>query len=190
MTNYELVKNAAAGDNIAFNQLNQQYAPLCQKIISNYSTSLTSSGVFLPDIQAEIPSLVYKAAQKYDPTLKYEFSTFVAAHTKGFCLNQMRSKYTQRNKHLKYDFFEKDNPAAEFGTFNKDEMMNLLECIKKNKTMYQIFSIKFLEDNSKITFKEIGLRLGLSSQRVFQIYQKGLNKLRFRLKMMDKNVIL
>lgn len=178
-----LIKSAANGDNNSFNQLQQNYEKLCSSIISSYSTSLISSGINLPDMYNEIPHIVWKASQKYDPTKNTKFSTWVATTTKGYCLQQIRNTCWEKGKHSKYDFFGPKDIVPECD-ISQDDMIEAINLLQGHE--YEIFKIKYLEDNTDITWKEIGKKLGISLQRAHQFHGSGLKKIKSFLKKKNK----
>lgn len=180
---FNIIKSAAEGDNLKFNQLKTEYEKLCSSVISSYSSSLVASGVNISDVYNEIPHIIWKASIKYDPNKNTKFSTWIVSSTKGYCLQQMRNTSWERNKHYKYDFFSPKDISPECD-INRDDMIEAINTLSGNE--YEIFKIKYLEDNVDITWKEIGNRLGISLQRAHQFHGSGLLKIKSFLKKNNK----
>lgn len=123
---------------------------------------------------------IYKSIDRFNPDLNYSPSTYFWKVLKGDRHRYYNGNANQRNLSLEFD-----NQVIDIAC---DQL--ILESIDKKQSIdYMLDKFKFLEDNEKrviqgrffddLTLKDLGIKEGVSRERIRQIEQKAIDKLRY-----------
>ena len=128
-------------------------------------------GVPLEDLKQESLLGLIQAAGKFDPTQGNQFSTYATFWIKKRVLEALEreGKTGLRASELDEAKLE-DSPAQEQ---QQEDDLNLPEALPELEK--RVLSLSFGE---KLSFKEISVRMGLSVEKVKQLKQKALRRLR------------
>jgi RNA polymerase primary sigma factor/RNA polymerase sigma factor len=146
-------------------------------------------GVEFTDLISEGSMALLRATEKFDCQRGLKFSTYACqAIFKGFSRVAMES-YRHRNMFpAQLDpALEKDDSLDQLRERNHEEMVEEVRTIfdanlaDLNETEHSVLDLRFRlsdADSPTLTLKEVGARLGLTKERIRQIQNKALAKLR------------
>lgn len=169
--------------------LRDKHIGLIFDIYGRYGSVLQSLHFNKEEFSDEINYLVYTSAKKFDLRRKnIKFSTFLGDQTRYFCLN----KITELNKkksvsaepediiRLMDECFKDSNEHNKKQKELCSYVYSLLEQIKDKRVM-EIFNLRFFSEKNKMTWAEIGERLGITSQTVINIFNKNVRFIKNKL---------
>lgn len=189
-TDHDLIKDIKKNRcSECISELRNRHEGLIVKIYSKYSSLLNSLNFTNDDFSQEIDELVYKASKNFDlRKRKIKFSSYLGTIIRYFCLNKItelkKSKIIETDpEKIIYLMDECYNNIHSDISQNKemcDYIFNILDNIQ-DKRIPAIFNYRFFESNKKITWKEIGKKIGYSDQTCINLFRKGVNLIKKRL---------
>ncbi|MCD4819425.1 MAG: sigma-70 family RNA polymerase sigma factor [Candidatus Cloacimonetes bacterium] len=165
----------ASDSNLDFEKQLKEVIPLVKKIASNY----LNSGVTMEELMQEGTLGVYEAFQRFDPQKKVKFSTYAVFWIKKYILKFIGAKKNDEklNEALTFEknVFSKAISSKSDITDNKKIIFTENIPIQEREVLELLF-------NEEKTLKEISKILGISREKVRQIKEKGLRRLRMKKK--------
>ncbi len=159
----------------------QRHGALCINILQRYSLALTERGLNMQDVYSDKNYLIYKAALGFKSGKKNRISTWIGSYTRYYCLTLLSKKEPFLEKGLYsvyFETFKASSPDDE----SIDRIFNILSLIKDER-INKIFRLRYSSPGKrKVSWKEIGKTLGLSSQTIINLHKRGVKLLQKRLK--------
>lgn len=179
LTDVELTEKIKKEDNQALELLISRHGALANNIITNFTPSLTQSGVCLSDVYNEKDMTFYKAAKSFNPAKKVKVSTWLANYLRYLCLGFIHNQ--GKNKEITSDdivnVINKETSHSFVDNFFCEEVLHVLEGMD-NKQVKKVFQMRYFGGPKKATFKEIGDELGISVQTSKNYHDSGVEYLR------------
>ena len=143
----------------------------------HYGSLAAARGVSVEDLQQEACWALCTAAQKYDPKRDVSFVTFAYNYCRKSIQNFISASRISENATCNFELCEGiiDNPENKESTYHiVEKLLNILNK-RERLIICKVYGINY--EIKK--FADIGRELGLSSQRVHQIYEKAMSKMEF-----------
>lgn len=129
----------------------------------------------------------YKAIASFDDKKGAKFSTWLGNYTRYHCLNYIKKngKYVNAEDGFVDHFFnqksyEDYNPDK--NTKNDlDHIFNILSNVKDERIV-KIFKLRYLDNDKKLTWKQIAAEFNLTPQTIINLHMKGRKILRKKMK--------
>ena len=182
MSDLEIIESVKInGCSGCFCKLLELHSNLFYKICNKYTYALSSYGIPREDIYDNKNFVFLDSITTFDQSKGVKFTTWLANKTRFYCLNLMNSRrriVNFSNDDIKKaienkSFLQKDETEAQ-ETFAY--VMFLLDSLK-DKRIKQIFSLRYLEESSKIRWKSIASRMNISVQTAINLHSKGVRVL-------------
>jgi len=192
ISDLQLIKNIKRENcNDCIGELRSRHCGLIINLYSKYHSILQKLHFNREEFNDEINYLIYTSAKKYDlrRAKKIKFSTYLGENTRYFCLNKI-------NELKKKSFVEAEPDEitrlmddcvkhSHLDKINQNEICDyiysLLEQIKDPRVK-KIFELRFFTSSKKkMTWKEIGKDLDLTSQSVLNIFNKNIKFIKAKL---------
>jgi RNA polymerase sigma factor (sigma-70 family) len=179
------IKTDACNDSL--NELIRRHSGLCYKVISKYFAPVQSKGKNYQDLVANKDYFVYKAALSYNLERKTKFSTWLGNYVRYKCLDFLNES----------NFFSIAQPQEALNQINKktaasfeDEfsLRRKKECVfdalleLKDQRIPKIYSLRYFTTHPKMTWKKIGEKIGVSTQTVINLHEKGKKMVKIKVK--------
>ena len=173
LSDSQLIKEVKSNnDSKALEELIHRHTGIYCEIINRYN--------YMPQLEKNelINDKIYNIYQyilKYNESKNTKLSTYIGECVKYECMDILTNRIEKE---------EIDDNLAEVTNIEIDkEYINLL--VKEAKTIdkrfYRIVEMRYLTE-SPATLREIGIELGVTKERVRQIFEEGLRVLRKRIK--------
>ena len=173
LSDSQLIKEVKSNnDSKALEELIHRHTGIYCEIVNRYN--------YMPQLEKNelINDKIYNIYQyilKYNESKNTKLSTYIGECVKYECMDILTNRIEKE---------EIDDNLAEVTNIEIDkEYINLLvkEAKVIDKRFYRIVEMRYLT-NSPSTLKEIGIELGVTKERVRQIFEEGLKVLRKRIK--------
>lgn len=169
-------------------QLKNTHIGLIKKIYFKYAPVLTSVGFSQNDFEDEIEILIFNSARKFDLRRKGKFSSYLANQVRFFCLNKItelkKSPTINTEPKTMNEMIDKYHSSGSFTALKNSEdndfAISIINQITDKRIRY-IFQTRYIDCDRKMTFKEIGKKLKLSSQTIINLHNKGIKLLKDKL---------
>ncbi|MEA2104736.1 MAG: sigma-70 family RNA polymerase sigma factor [Candidatus Cloacimonadota bacterium] len=161
----------ASDKNLDFEKKLESVIPLIKKIASNYLSSV----VTMEELIQEGTLGVYEAFKRFDPQKEVKFSTYAVFWIKKYILKfigagRNNEKFSEAFSYEKKDSGKMNNTESASEENNRIIFPENIPNIEK-----KVLGLLFNEEK---TLKEISVILKISRERVRQIKEKGLRRLR------------
>jgi RNA polymerase sigma factor (sigma-70 family) len=160
----------------SFLTLVNRHAPLCHDIYRKYAPIITASGLSLDDLSKDKDVVLWKCALSFDPEKKVKFSTWLGSQIRFQCLNAINN--TNHYIYLDEETLQEKIDETSSISHNQndatiDYILSILDQLKDPR-IKQIFLMRYLSgEDEKQTWKKIGEKLGISTQTVINLHEKG-----------------
>ena len=164
------------GCNESLKVLISMHSGICYNLILKYKKYIHSKNCDFQDLIDQKDYFVYQAALQYDKNKNIKFSTWLGNYVKYQCLNCRRTKfnYCLLDEDASVEIEQKCQRDYESHSLILDkanainDILNSLE----DKRIKNIYDLRY-ENNKKMTFKKISIKLGVSEPTVKKLFQKG-----------------
>ena len=162
-------------------ELAEKHLPLCLKVYNKYTPALTSMGLSMEDVYNDRLMTVWNAAKTFKISKNTKFSSWLANHIRYQCLKELTKKSRQPGG-VEISKVQISDKIISF----KENLNYIFDILNKlpDKRIKKIFEYKYSE--KEMNFGQIGEILGLSSFRISQLHNLGLEKLRRKIKKGEK----
>lgn len=189
----ELVSNVKIKNcEFSLKTLIEKTQKLVFKTYYRYGPTLIGAGVNLEDLFKEVPTLIYQAVLKFNPSRKVKFTTYLTQFSRWECLNLISlprhdlmetDEIMERlNQQSKDSYFSSD---FNFLSQNEKDAAYVLECLEgaKDKRLLEVCKLRFFTNNNgkPLAWRKVGQRVGLSGQGTSDLWRKGTKFLRAKL---------
>lgn len=180
------IKKENCSDSII--ELQNRHIGLIINIYQRYGGVLASMDYKQSDFNDEIKYLIYDSARKFDLRRRIKFSTWLAENIRFFCLN----KITELNKtkiisaepedmiKIMDEKLSSDNNNHKSNHEACDYIFSILNQLKDDR-ITKIFSYRYFDGKEKMIWKDIGEKMGLTSQSCINIHDKAIKFLKSKL---------
>jgi len=165
----------ASDNNLDFEKQLKAVIPLIKKIASNYQNSC----VTMEELVQEGTLGVYEAFKRFDPQKEVKFSTYAVFWIKKYILKYIGTE--RDDEELKKSLSFERNISNDTQNYESDFKENHKITFFKNIPIQEKKVLELFFNEEK-TLKEISKILGISRERVRQIKEKGLRRLRLNKK--------
>lgn len=178
--------------------LRDRHIGLIIDIYSKYNSILQSLNFSAAEFNDEIEYIIFHSARSYDLRRKnVKFSTWLGEQTKYFCLNKINEQNKQKILNTDPEELNKiiDSYSKEYNSdrgLNRetcDYIFNILEQLN-DKRIIKIFNLRFFEGNKKMTWKQISKKVGLTSQGAINLFEKGIDFLKVKLRSTNNSDVI
>ena len=187
-TDHELIAQVKDGNHgEPLRELTRRHTALYISVVHNLAKRFCNWHT-AQDVLADKDYVVFRAAEKYDPTRKTKFSTFLANEAKWAFLNKTQ-KEKRFNKHLLISNdgqFEFVAPLEEFNSNAPTDTMDYIFKILKqhpDERVGGIYRLRYRsgKKNKVMPWYMVGDKMGLSAQGCINIHNKALNYIKDKL---------
>lgn len=171
--------------------LKSRHIGLIIKIYKKYSFALSTLNFKSHEFYNQIDYIIYTAIQKFDLN-KYntKFSTWLGEYVRYFCLDTI----TDLNKekivitsepediiHLTDEYAKNNNVDKQY---NQDHCKYILSILNQlqDERIIKIFNYRYFDGNKKMIWKDIGKKVGLTSQGCLNLHNKAIKFLQTKMK--------
>jgi len=178
------VKNL--NDSLALKELASRHSGLCHQIIKKYYKSIIDFGLDPEEIANDKTYVIYKSALNFDPLKNTKFSTWVGNQMRYHCLNciNKRSNTVNMDETSIKSIIEKRQLCFHNSTnFIKDKSEQIFLILNKMKDsrVIDIFKMRYFQGKKLTPWHIIGKKMGISTQTVINLHNKGKNILKNKL---------
>lgn len=174
----ELVNNVKLFNcNDSLKTLIDRHSLLAYDIINKFSPKFEASGISIQDVKDEKNLLLFKAAKSFDFNKNVKFSTWVGNTVRYECLNMINPEiHKERFKEVSYEHEAIERISDSSSSFNNRSLLDI-ERVKEildkepDKRIKEVFLLRYIND--KMTFKQIGQKLGCHSETARNLHEKG-----------------
>ena len=185
----ERVKTTACSDSLK--ELIKRHSGICFKVFSRYIPTIQDKGKDYQDLASNKDYFIYQAAITYKEHKKARFSTWLGNYVRYKCLDflnesnfyfcsEPRETETQINKNSAARFEE------QFDLVRKKECVFDILFKLKDKRIQKIYKLRYFTIHPKMPWKKIGENIGVSTQTVINLHEKGKNFIKTKAK--GKNI--
>lgn len=179
-TDLQLIKKVKnQNDSDALNELVNRHSGIYMEMIGRYS--------YVPELEKqeliENKSYnIYKYALDYKEDKNTKFSSYIGNRVKYECKTLISHKIEKEEitDNVLIDYNSPNDAKNEFYKYILSKINEI-----EDKRFVKIIEMKFFKDK-KATLPEIGLQLGITNERVRQIYEKNIRILRRRFDIIKK----
>ena len=193
----ELSKKIQEGDRNALNELVEANL----KFVVSMAKKYANSGVPMSDLISEGNLALYKAAEKFDPAMNKKFITYAVWWVRSYMNDCVKQFKGNGEEYSVDDYAMSLAEESDGGSFEdmvnddfEEKMTNiqsrgmvideLVSCLQEREL--KILSLYFgLYGNKEMTLKEISDEMNMSSERVRQIVNNSITKLKANALMSD-----
>lgn len=193
----ELSKKIQEGDRNALNELVEANL----KFVVSMAKKYANSGVPMSDLISEGNLALYKAAEKFDPAMKKKFITYAVWWVRSYmndCVKQFKGNGEEYSVDDYTMSLAEESDGGSFEDMVNDDFEEkitniqsrgmvideLVSCLQEREL--KILSLYFgLYGNKEMTLKEISDEMNMSSERVRQIVNNSITKLKANALMSD-----
>jgi RNA polymerase sigma factor (sigma-70 family) len=179
------IKTDACNDSLK--ELIGRHSGLCYKVISKYLVPVQSRGKNFQDLISNKDYFVYKAALSFNLNKKTKFSTWLGNYVRYKCLDflnesnflsvaQPKEALIQINKRAAANFED------EFNLRHKKECVFDVLLDLKDQRIPKIYKLRYFTTYPKMTWKKIGEKIGVSTQTVINLHEKGKRIVKIKVK--------
>lgn len=179
----ERVKVSACSDSL--NELIKRHSGICYKIFSKYLSSVQDKGKDYQDLASNKDYFIYQAAISYKSEKKARFSTWLGNYVRYKCLDFLNeSSFSYCSEPSETETQINKNSAAKFE--ERFDLVQKKECVfdilfnLKDKRIQKIYKLRYFTVYPKMTWKKIGENIGVSTQTVINLHEKGKNFIKIK----------
>lgn len=168
-------------------ELIKRHSGICYKIFSKYLSPVRDKGRDYQDLVSNKDYFIYQAVITYKIHKKARFSTWLGNYVRYKCLDFLNES----------SFFFYDSSSETESQINKNstvkfeeqfELVRKKECVfdilfkLKDKRIPKIYNLRYFTIHPKMTWKKIGENIGVSTQTVINLHEKGKNFIKTKAK--------
>ncbi len=181
-----LIKEGASSE--AFIEICKRYENIFYKVCQKYSSALTHSGLNPEDIFEEKNCIILHCISTFKPDKNTKLGTWIGNYARYLCLNSINARRfilpttdDELHSHL-----EDSQTYIDYNKGLKDSgedfkyVLNLLHQLRDTRII-EIFKYRYL-NQKRMIWAEIATKLGVSTQTVINLHNKGLELLQRKLK--------
>ena len=178
----KIIKNKC-GD--SFVELRDKHANLFYSVCNKFSQRLD-----IHEVYKDKDFVFFKAVLSFKVEKKAKFSTWLGNYTRYHCLNYIKSnsKYVNTEEDIISHFFDKKS-MEDFSPQENyhNDISQAFEILKKlnDKRIFRIFELRYLQEGSKLTWKQIAKKFDLTPQTIINLHGKGRDTLRRKMDIED-----
>lgn len=182
----KMVKDSANSE--AFVEVCRRYENIFYKVCQKYANALAHSGLNAQDIFEEKNFIIYHCVSTFKPSKKTKLGTWIGNYARYLCLNSINARRfilpttdDDLKQHLEetqthHDFVHnRANTQEDF-----KYVLNILSQVKDARIL-RIFKLRYLSAR-RLIWAEIAVKMGVSTQTVINLHNKGLDLLKRKLK--------
>lgn len=184
-TDKELVLDIKNDSNDSLIELVSRHNKLFYSICSKFAR--TNNNFKYDDAINDVYYVVYETAKSFKPEKNIKFSTWLGYHSRFYCLNKLKnSNKLVFEENSTIDTINNLNNRV-FEHKNMDSSDYIFDLIRqmKDKRVEKIFKLRFLSGQNKMSWKEIGKKLNISTTHSINIFTKAKQFLLNRIKSKD-----
>lgn len=182
----DLVKVHA--NNEAFLEICRRYENIFYKVCQKYAGALCARGLNPQDIFEEKDFIIFHCVSTFQPDKNVKLGTWIGNYARYLCLNSINAQrfaFSVVDDEIKKLIEESQTSHHYFESVSNlhDDfayIINLLEQMKDQRIV-QIFKLRYLSQKRMI-WSDIAIRLGVSTQTVINLHNKGLALLRKKIR--------
>ena len=163
----------------------ERYSPVFLSMYSRFISSIKQSGADPSDILEDKDMIIYEAIKSFKKDKGVSFCTWLSNITKYKCLHLMNKSRKQcalkeryKNKIYTDDNLFVTNPIERISLLQ--ELNKALSAIK-DKRVAEVYSLRYFS-GKKMTWSEIGKKMGFSSQTAINLHKRGADILKIKIK--------
>jgi hypothetical protein len=180
------IKKKNCSDSII--ELKNRHIGLVIDIYGKYGGVLTSMNYSPYEFNNEIHNIIYNSAKSYNDKKNTKFSTYLGNMTKYYCLDKITALSKEKTINDDPDNITKiidecSNKDNNNSLLNKelcDYIMSLLNQINDDRII-KIFNYRYFDGKNKMTWKQIGKKIGITSQSCINLHSKAVKLLKNKL---------
>lgn len=171
--------------NDLFRELMERHENLYYKVCHGYTNALKKSGYSSEDIFADKMYVFFSSISSFDPTKKVKFSTWLANQARFNCLNKISStknKFFIDNEEFSPIIDSEISMEAFRHSKNRINLDNIIPIFSElsDERISYVFKRKY--SDYKVKWKNIAEELGVTTQTVLNLHEKGINLLKRKIK--------
>jgi RNA polymerase sigma factor (sigma-70 family) len=168
----------------SFKEISSRHSNLFYKVCQSHVRTFYAMGYNPNDILEDKDIVILEAVQKFDPSKKVKFSTWLGNYTRYFCLNKLNKIKAVPERGTEIEMAATFD-AASVERFENTEIPLDLDAIfntlssTDDPRISNIFKLRYDTDlTKKRTWAKIAEQLNLTVQTTIQLHKKGLKWLR------------
>ena len=170
---------------ISLSSLINRYTPVFLSMYSKFTSSIKQAGADPSDILNDKDMIIYESIKSFNKEKKVSFCTWLSNITKYKCLHLMNNsrKTCALKERYKNRFLSDENKIATNpldGRILRQELNRALKSIK-DKRVAQVYCLRYFS-GKKMTWSEIGKKMGFSSQTAINLHRRGADLLKVKIK--------
>lgn len=188
-TDAELVAlvRASANDE-AFLEVCRRYENIFYKVCQKYALALYSIGINPQDVFEEKDYIIFHCISTFKPSKRVKLGTWIGNYARYLCLNSINArKFILPTTDEEVRQHIEENQATQHYLENQTGMqeeykyvLHLLDQIKDQRII-MIFKLRYL-GHKRMIWANIASKIGVSTQTVINLHNKGLTLLKRKLK--------
>lgn len=182
-TQIKKVQNEECGDSLS--SVIERYSPVFLSMYSRFISSIKQSGADPSDILDDKDMIIYEAVKSFREDKGVSFCTWLSNITKYKCLHLMNKSRKQCALKDRYkNKIESDNNSFVPNPIDKisliQELNKALSSIRDERVA-KVYSLRYFS-GKKMTWSEIGKKMGFSSQTAINLHKRGADILKIKIK--------
>jgi len=169
----------------SLSELIDRYSPVFLSMYSRFISSMKQSGADPADILDDKDMIIYESIKSFNIDKGVSFCTWLSNITKYKCLHLMNKsrktcalKERYKNKIFTDDNLFVSNPIEKISL--RQELNKALGSIQDERVA-KVYSLRYFS-GKKMTWSEIGKKMGFSSQTAINLHRRGADILKIKIK--------
>ena len=169
----------------SLSQMIERFSPVFLSMYSRFMSSIKQSGASPSDILDDKDMIIYESVKSFNKEKGVTFCTWLSNITKYKCLHLMNK--SRKQCALKDRYKEKIDTDGSLFVSNPMDRISLLQELSKvlgsikDKRVAKVYTLRYFS-GKKMTWSEIGKKMGFSSQTAINLHRRGADILRIKIK--------